>query len=39
MAIAIGLFTVLFEYGKFLTFPGTRPVLWLLVMLLCPLFS
>ncbi len=39
MAIAIGLFTVLFEYGRFLTFPGTRPVLWLIVMLLYPILS
>jgi len=39
MAVIIGLFTVLFEYGRFLAFPRTRPVPWLIVMLLYPFLS
>jgi len=39
MATIIGLLTVLFEYGRFLTFPRTRPVLWLIVILLYPFLS
>lgn len=39
IAIAIGLLTVFFEYGRFLAFPRTRPVLWLIVILLYPLLS
>jgi membrane protease YdiL (CAAX protease family) len=39
MATIIGLFTVLFEYGRFLIFPRTRPVLWLIVILLYPFLS
>ena len=39
MAITIGLLTVLFEYGRFLVFPRTRPLLWLIVMLLYPFLS
>jgi membrane protease YdiL (CAAX protease family) len=39
LAVIIGLFTLLYEPGRFLDFPKTRPALWLVIILLYPLFS
>jgi membrane protease YdiL (CAAX protease family) len=39
IAITIGVLTVLFEYGRFLAFPRTRPVLWMIVILFYPFLS
>lgn len=36
LAMIIGLFTVLYDPGRFLTFPRTRPVLWAAIMVLYP---
>ena len=39
MAIIIVLFTLFHDPARFLTFPRTTPVLWLIVMVVYPLFS
>ncbi|MFZ0944316.1 MAG: CPBP family intramembrane glutamic endopeptidase [Syntrophobacteraceae bacterium] len=39
IAVTLGLLTFWFEYGRFLTFPRTRPVLWLIFILLYPILS
>ncbi len=39
MAMLIVLFTLFHDPGRFLTFPRTTPVLWLIVMVVYPLFS
>ncbi len=38
-AVLIGLFTILYDPGRFLSFPRTKPALWLMLISFYPIFS